>query len=82
MVKVSAASSHITTNDGVKLHYLERGTGQPLVLLHGWSQTAEIFRHQIEALSSRCRVIAFDMRGHGQSEKPGFGYRVHRKDID
>ena len=71
-------SGYVTTGDGVNLHYIESGTGQPLVLLHGWSQTAALFRHQIETLQSRWRVIAIDMRGHGQSEKPAFGYRISR----
>jgi len=71
-------SKHFTTNDGVRLHYLEAGSGKPLVLIHGWSQCAEEFKHQIAGLSDRYRVIAIDQRGHGDSEKPGFGYRIQR----
>ena len=40
-------SKHFTTTDGVRLHYLEAGSGKPLVLIHGWSQCAEEFKHQI-----------------------------------
>ena len=71
-------SQHFTTSDGVKLHYLEAGSGNPLVLIHGWSQCAEEFKHQIEELSENYRVIAIDQRGHGESEKPGFGYKLYR----
>lgn len=73
----------VTTSDGVRLQYLEAGSGQPLVLIPGWSQTAEQFRYQLDGLSERYRVIALDMRGHGQSDKPDHGYRIARlaKDV-
>ncbi|MBT8447623.1 MAG: alpha/beta hydrolase [Gammaproteobacteria bacterium] len=72
------SSSHVHTSDGVRLHYLEAGTGAPLVLIPGWSQTAAEFRYQLEALSAHYRCIAIDMRGHGESENVEFGYRVAR----
>lgn len=75
-------SKNFTTSDGVKLHYLEAGSGRTLVLIHGWSQCAEQFKYQIEGLSSNYRVIAIDQRGHGFSEKPGFGYKIHRLSED
>jgi non-heme chloroperoxidase len=73
----------ITLSDGVRLSYLEAGSGKPLVLVHGWSQTAEQFKFQIEGLSAQYRVIAIDLRGHGDSDKPSFGYRIQRlaKDV-
>ena len=64
------------TSDGVNLHYIEAGSGKPLVLIPGWSQTAAQFKHQIEGLSDKYRVIAIDMRGHGESDKPQTGYRL------
>ena len=69
---------HLTTNDGVRLHYVERGSGAPLVMIPGWSQTAAQFEHQTAGLSARRRVIAMDMRGHGESEKPEHGYKIQR----
>jgi len=78
MSTTEVQSKHFTTNDGVRLHYLEAGSGKPLVLIHGWSQCAEEFKHQIAGLSDRYRVIAIDQRGHGDSDKPGFGYRIQR----
>ena len=73
----------ITTSDGVGLNILEAGSGRPLVLIPGWSQAAEQFKFQIEGLANRYRVIAIDMRGHGDSDKPGHGYRIQRlaKDV-
>jgi non-heme chloroperoxidase len=78
MNKTECYSKHFTTDDGVKLHYLEAGSGKPLVLIHGWSQCAEEFKLQIAELSDRYQVIAIDLRGHGESEKPGFGYKLYR----
>jgi len=69
---------YIPTKDGVSLSYLEGGAGRPLVMLTGWSQAATIFGHQFEDFRQIARVIALDHRGHGESDKPGHGYRVQR----
>jgi pimeloyl-ACP methyl ester carboxylesterase len=68
----------ITTSDGVNLHYLEAGSGKPILMIPGWSQTAEQFKYQLSGLSDRYRMIAVDMRGHGESDKPEFGYKISR----
>ena len=80
---VRAEVGHVRTNDGVNLHYLEAGSGKPILMIPGWSQTAEQFRHQLEGLSDRYHVIALDLRGHGESDKPAFGYKISRlaKDV-
>ncbi|WP_320780584.1 alpha/beta hydrolase [Streptomyces sp. CRN 30] len=70
-------TGELTTNDGVRLTYRDSGgDGIPLVLLHGWGQTQEMFRHQLSGLGRR--VVTLDLRGHGRSEKPRHGYRVAR----
>ena len=78
MTPKNGHSKHIKTNDGVTLHYLEVGSGPPLVMIPGWSQTAEQFNYQLEGLSDRYHCIAIDMRGHGESEKVSFGYKIQR----
>ena len=77
-----AKEGFYTTNDGYRLHYIEAGSGAPLVMVPGWSQTAAQFKHQIEGLSDKYHVIAIDMRGHGESDKPDHGYRIHRLSKD
>lgn len=72
----------LTTSDGVGLNLLEAGSGAPLLLIPGWSQTAAMFRHQLDGLSDRYRVMALDLRGHGESDKPTHGYRVSRLACD
>src|SRR5262245_13915469 len=68
----------VKTSDDVLLHYVEAGSGDPLIMIPGWSQSAAEFRHQFESLAALRRVIALDMRGHGESEKPSNGYCVER----
>lgn len=51
----------------LELSYLEQGTGDALVLIHGLGANADSWRWQIEALSANYRVIAPDLRGHGRS---------------
>ena len=58
--------------DGVRLHYIDRGRGTPVVLLHGNAVRLEDFQAcgLINRLSERHRVIAFDRPGFGHSERP------------
>jgi pimeloyl-ACP methyl ester carboxylesterase len=56
---------------GVRLHYVERGSGGKLVLLlHGFPECWYSWRHQLMALGDRYRVVAPDMRGYNLSDKP------------
>lgn len=58
--------------DGVRLHYLERGEGRPLMLLHGMgSLSADFATSVLGALAQEHRVIAFDRPGYGHSARPG-----------
>ncbi len=53
----------------IKLHYEEKGTGKPLILLHGNNEDGTYFVNQIEPFSKFRRVIAVDTRGHGKSPR-------------
>jgi pimeloyl-ACP methyl ester carboxylesterase len=75
--------SAVTTSDGVRLRVSDTGGGGiPLVMLHGWGQTAALFQGQLSGLEDSRRVIAYDMRGHGLSDKPDHGYRIARLAAD
>ena len=78
MAGETGQAGHVTTNDGVRLHYVEAGTGKPVILIPGWSQPAAQFKYQLSGLHDRYRLIAVDMRGHGESEKAAFGYKIAR----
>lgn len=74
--------AEVTMNDGTVLRYTEAGAGPALVLVHGWNQTAALFERQVAGLSDRFRVIALDLRGHGDSDAPDTGYRMSRHAMD
>jgi non-heme chloroperoxidase len=72
----------VVTNDGVRLSVIDVGQGPPLVILPAWSNAAIAYWHQIVEFARDHRVIAVDMRGHGESEKVECGYRVARLAAD
>lgn len=55
---------------GVKIRFIGVGTGEPIILIHGWAADAEMWDAAIQNLSRNYRVIALDCRGHGKSGKP------------
>lgn len=70
------------TSDGVRLRYLEAGSGRVVVFVPGWCMPGRIFEPQIEALSQRWRVVSLDPRGQGGSEVPAGGYDPTRRGQD
>ena len=62
-------TSKFTSVKDTKLHYLEAGTGDPILLLHGWPTSAHLWRNIMPTLAQTHRVIALDLPGFGQSEK-------------
>lgn len=60
--------------NGVRLHYVKAGQGEPLFLLHGVPKTHYHWRHVIPLLTPHFTVIAPDLRGLGDSEHPVVGY--------
>jgi pimeloyl-ACP methyl ester carboxylesterase len=70
----SGFAHHTARVNDILLHYVIAGTGDPVVLLHGWPQTWYEWRKIIPALAERYTVIAPDMRGMGDSSKPLAGY--------
>jgi pimeloyl-ACP methyl ester carboxylesterase len=65
------AGRFVETN-GVRLHYVERGAGEPLVLLHGNGSMVQDFESSglLDMAAQKYRVIAFDRPGFGHSERP------------
>jgi pimeloyl-ACP methyl ester carboxylesterase len=79
-----ASHDYFTTADGVKIHYMVQGKGTPVILIHGYTGSAEgnWFRNGIaEALAKNHRVIALDCRNHGRSDKPQPGGPGRAEDV-
>lgn len=74
--------SHFVKLGDVRLHYLAAGTGEPVILLHGYAQNSHMWRPLIPELAKTNRVIAPDLRGFGQSSKPANGYDKPPKGYD
>jgi pimeloyl-ACP methyl ester carboxylesterase len=69
--------SRYTKLDGARIHYVNYGKGsEALVLIHGWTCNLDNWRDQIPDFAKRTRVIAIDLPGHGQSDKPQITYSM------
>jgi len=67
--------SHIQSRDGTVLHVKHAGEGRPVILIHGWPLTGDMWEYQTLALiEAGYRVITYDRRGFGQSAHPARGY--------
>jgi pimeloyl-ACP methyl ester carboxylesterase len=72
---MEAAMNHFTTLDQTKIFYKDMGDGAPIVLIHGWPLSADMWDEQaMVLLEAGYRVIAYDRRGFGRSEQPAQGY--------
>lgn len=62
----------------VKFYYEDHGTEGPLIFLHGLMGSSENWKSQVDYFKDKRRVIAVDLRGHGQSDKPRGNYSIKR----
>ncbi|MDD7886750.1 alpha/beta fold hydrolase [Flavivirga sp. 57AJ16] len=67
-------SSRFQKVNGINTHYVIGGKGEPLILLPGWPQTWWSYHHIMPFLAEKYTVIAVDLRGMGDSDKPEEGY--------
>lgn len=68
----------VQLSTGIKMHYAEQGEarGEPIILLHGYSDSWFSYSKVLAPLSRETRVFALDLRGHGKTDKPKSGYRM------
>ena len=71
-----------TTADGTGINYSVMGEGKPILFVPGWSCSTRFFDKNLEPLSATFKVVAVDLRGHGESDKPDHGYRISRFAMD
>lgn len=64
------------TKDGAIIYYEDHGSGQPILLVHGWTCSSKFWRKNVPELSKYFRVITIDLRGHGNSSKILTGHTI------
>src|ERR1700739_4141592 len=69
-----SGTHHVALVNGFRMHYVIAGGGYPLVFLHGWPQSWYEGRKIIPSIAERFTVIAPDLRGLGNSDRPTTGY--------
>ena len=66
----------LTRVGDIDVYYEKRGSGEPVLLIHGLGSSTEDWEYQVERLASRYTVVSYDVRGHGQTGKPRGRYSV------
>lgn len=77
-------AEYIKVEPNVRLHITDAGKGRPIVLIHGWPLSDEMYEYQYnDLLNNNFRVIGITLRGFGKSDKPygAYNYDVHALDI-
>jgi haloalkane dehalogenase len=81
-----AFEPHYLEQDGLRMHYVEEGTGDPVLLLHGEPTWAFLYRTMIPAIAGVARAVAPDYFGFGRSDKPirieDYSYDFHYHSIE
>jgi non-heme chloroperoxidase len=81
---LSARAAFIEVEPNVRLHITDAGEGRPIVLIHGWPLSDEMYEYQYnDLMHAGFRAIGITLRGFGKSDKPygSYDYDVHVKDI-
>lgn len=78
MLLIMSAANYLEMQDGAKIYYEDHGEGQPILLVHGWLCSSRFWQKNIPELAKRFRVVAVDLRGHGNSSKILSGHTVRQ----
>lgn len=84
IISATARAEYIQVEPNVKLHVTDAGEGKPIVLIHGWPLSDEMYEYQYNTfINNNFRVIGITLRGFGKSDKPYglYNYDVHALDI-
>src|SRR5215470_9112070 len=75
--KEAASKDHFAKLDAMRVHYQNYGEGkEAIVFIHGWSCNLNFWKANIPAFTKQSRVIAIDLPGHGESDKPQITYSM------
>ncbi|PKP35119.1 MAG: alpha/beta hydrolase [Bacteroidetes bacterium HGW-Bacteroidetes-17] len=84
LISGKARAEYIEVKPNVRLHITDAGEGRPVVMIHGWPLSDEMYEYQYNTLiKNNFRVIGITLRGFGKSDKPygAYDYDVHASDI-
>jgi non-heme chloroperoxidase len=79
-----ARAEYIEVEPNIRLHITDAGEGRPIVLIHGWPLSDEMYEYQYnDLINKNFRIIGITLRGFGKSDKPygAYDYDVHASDI-
>ncbi len=71
-----APAAYLEMNDRAKIYYEDQGSGQPILLVHGWTCSSRFWQKNAPELAKEFRVITIDLRGHGNSSKILAGHTI------
>jgi pimeloyl-ACP methyl ester carboxylesterase len=76
--RVEFQTAHVAVSGGVRLHYVHGGPkdAPAVIMLHGTSDSSFSFSRVLPLMPADLRIIAVDQRGHGNSDRPAFGYSM------
>lgn len=75
MSVIKIKSNNLQSREEVSLHYEDLGSGQPVVFIHGWPLSGDMWEYQVtELVQQGLRCITYDRRGFGKSSRPLTGY--------
>ena len=80
----TARAEYIEVEPNVRLHITDAGEGRPIILIHGWPLSDEMYEYQYnDLINAGFRTIGITLRGFGKSDKPygSYNYDVHVSDI-
>jgi len=81
-VRQSTKDGFFKTSDGVRIHYVEAGSGRPIVFIPGWTMPTWIWQKQIDEFSKHYHIVAVDPRSQGESDKPPYGHLPETRSRD
>ena len=74
---------YLQVDSGVNLFYEVRGKGKPILFVHGWTMSHDVWEYQVSELANRYQTITIDLRGNGDSDKPwgDYSYSTYVSDL-
>ena len=76
IVAGASQAAMVQSSDGAIIYYESKGTGSPILFIHGWTMSGKLWDKQVDKLSQNYQVIRMDLRAHGNSSKVLHGHTI------